>query len=85
MSYAIHLDPAAVTALACAKGVYQTNLIRGVEALSGATLKGAARRWGGRYASSRAALLSRMTAAGVVWGERRQAHGKRVLVIGGAS
>ena len=69
-------------ALAACRGTYQRNVVEGVEALSGATLRGAARAWGGRYAASRRALLARLTAAGVPWCEARGDHGRRILVIG---
>lgn len=69
-------------ALCLARGSYQTDLLHGCEALSGSTLRGKARRYGGKYARSRDSLLSRMTAAGIAWKEERGAHGKRVLVIG---
>jgi hypothetical protein len=83
MSYSMILDPAALdSALALCRGDYQANLIRGTESLSGSTLKGAAKRWGGRYLASRRAILLRMTEAGIVWCERKGDHGKRILVIG---
>lgn len=78
----IKSEQALEQAMACARGSYQRDVLLGCEALSGATLKGAARSYGGKYAASRRALLARMTAAGVPWHEERRAHGKRVLVIG---
>lgn len=69
-------------ALALARGGYQRSLINGHENLSGSTLKGKAKRYGWRYAKSRAALLARMTAAGVPWYEEIGAHNARILVIG---
>lgn len=83
-TYAIHADPAQVArALECARGPYQINVIQGVESLSGATLRGVAASYGGHYAASRTHLLDRMTAAGVIWSERRATRtGRRVLVIG---
>lgn len=45
-----------------AKGDYQLNLLRGVEAWNGSTLKGKARNYSGRYAASRANLRARLEA-----------------------
>ena len=69
-------------ALALCRGRYQENLIRGLEALSGATLRGRAKAYGAHYKRSRENLLARMTAAGIPWREERGPHGKRILVIG---
>lgn len=78
------LDPNAhAVALSCARGCYQRNLLRGRESLSGSTLRGKARRFGGRYAASRESLLSRVRAAGVAVSETRGQHGARILVLGG--
>ena len=49
--------------LACTKGRYQVNLLRGVEAWSGSTIKGKARSYGDLYARSRHNLVLRMRAA----------------------
>lgn len=76
-------DPAALdAALDIARGEYQRNVLRGIESLSGSTLRGRARNYSGKYAASRRNLLDRMTAAGVPWREERGAHGKRILVLG---
>lgn len=81
--YAKHLDADSVrAAIRCCRGSYQLGIVMGTESLSGATLRGDAAKWGGRYRESRHALLMRMTEAGVVWSEERGAHGKRILVIG---
>lgn len=69
-------------ALALCKGTYQENLIRGIEALSGATLKGRAKNYWKHYKASRENLLARMTEAGIPWREERGPNGKRILVIG---
>lgn len=69
-------------ALSLCKGTYQENLIRGIEALSGATLKGRAKQYWARYRASRESLLARMSAAGIPWREERGRFGKRILVIG---
>jgi hypothetical protein len=82
--YADHRDEAAVAvALECCRGDYQRNLVMGYEALSGATLKGKAKRYGARYAASRRALLDRMAEAGIAFYEETVGPGRRrVLVIG---
>ena len=71
-----------VKAMACARGCYQRNLLRGIESLSGSTLRGKALSYKARYMQSKASLLSRLTACGVAWTEIRADHGKRVLVLG---
>lgn len=65
-----------------AKGDYQRSLLYGREAVSGSTLKGKARQFGGKYALSRQTLLARLTEAGIPWSIEVRAHNKRVLVIG---
>lgn len=86
MSYSkIVCEDAYRAALALCRGHYQEAVIRGSEALSGATLRGRARAYGARYRESRENLLSRMSAAGIPWREERGKHGKRILVIGGAA
>lgn len=75
-------DAAALeTALGLCRGVYQTAVVMGYAALSGADLRGKASRYSTRYAGSRRALLARLLAAGV-GREQVGSHGKRVLVIG---
>jgi hypothetical protein len=80
----VHDDDALYRALEQARGSYQRALLLGRESLSGSTLRGRASEYGARYASSRRALLDRMTAAGIPWTERIAEHGARVLVIGAA-
>ena len=83
MSYAIHNDNQQVEkALSLCKGVYQRNVILGIESLSGSTLKGKAKNYSGRYARSRDNLLDRMKKAGVKFEEVCGDHNKRILVIG---
>lgn len=77
----VRSEEALKKALKLAKGGYQINLILGLEALSGATLKGKARNYGRHYAESRKNLMKRLTAAGVAH-EKIGSHGKRILVIG---
>ena len=69
-------------ACALAKGSYQQGLLDGMENLSGSTLCGKAKQYGGRYAQSRRALLARLAKAGVQHGEVTGDHGRRILVIG---
>lgn len=68
-------------ALRQCRGVYQRNLIDGVESLSGSTLRGKAASYSGRYRESRDNLLARCRAAGIVVGEERGSKGKRILVL----
>lgn len=83
MSYSkIVCENAFKQALALCRGHYQEAVIRGSEALSGATLQGKAASYGARYRESRENLLARMTAAGIPWHEERGMYGKRILVIG---
>lgn len=72
-------------ALDLAQGTYQRDLLLGRESLSGSTLKGRARSYGGRYQASRDGLLRRMTEAGIPWSEEKGERGRRILVIGSAS
>lgn len=46
------------------KGLYQENLIRGIEAWSGASLRGKALKYKSRYMNSAGSLLSRIRKAG---------------------
>lgn len=81
--YAIHNSTGAVdAALRLCRGDYQRNLIRGIESLSGSTLRGKAARYHGRYMASARNLIERCRAAGIAIRETRGAHGKRTLVIG---
>jgi hypothetical protein len=83
MTYTIHNDESAVNlALQLCKGDYQRDLILGSESLSGATLKGKAKQFSGKYKQSRDAILNRMTNAGIPWREITGPHSKRILVIG---
>ena len=63
------------------ESLYQTSLVQGDQALSGSTLKGIAKKWSSRYASTRDALLESLTAAGVPWMKVTFEQGVR-LVIG---
>ncbi len=66
-----------------AKGSYQKNIVRGVDSLSGSTLTGKARQYGGTYAASRSSLLQRLAAdERLTVGEERGERGARILAIG---
>lgn len=83
MSYSvIHNESVLTQALALTKGCYQVALLHGSEALSGATLKGKAKKYGARYKQSAMNLLKRCKAAGLPIQEEIGAHGKRLIVIG---
>jgi len=69
-------------ALKLAKGCYQTGLLLGHENLSGSTLRGVAKNFGGKYATSRHNLLDRLQAAGIPFHEETGEHNRRLLVIG---
>lgn len=71
-------------ALELAKGSYQVAILQGSEALSGSTLRGAAKRYSGRYQASVRGLLRRLENAGIDVREVRQRRGgARVLVVVG--
>lgn len=79
----IILDPVAHSrAAGLAIGTYQLAILNGSRCISGADLKGKAKKYGGHYARSRGALFARMSAADIPFQEVTGAHGKRILVIG---
>lgn len=78
----INDEAAAAAAVKLARGEYQRGLLSGYYALSGADLKGKAKKYGGHYARSRGAVLARVRAAGIKVGEIVGSHNKRILVIG---
>lgn len=81
--YAICNDSTAFeNALKLARGSYQRNILRGVESLSGSTLRGKAKRFGDRYQISAQNLIRRCRAAGIAIAEARGPRGRRMLVIG---
>jgi hypothetical protein len=76
-------ERAFTVAMQQARGCYQENLLRGLEAWSGSTLRGKAKKYGGRYALSRLNLLGRITAQGVTYRFDFVGRGRRkVLVLG---
>lgn len=69
-------------ALKLARGCYQRAIVEGHHNLSGSSLRGTAKHYGGRYARSRANLLKRLQQDENL--EAREvigAHGKRILEI----
>lgn len=73
--------------LATARGDYQQALLAGYETWSGSTLRGKARNWSSRYASSRRALEERIrrvaaeAGAKVEWTGGTAKTGPRRLVV----
>lgn len=65
-----------------ARGCYQRNLLAGVEAYSGSTLRGKAKKYGMHYRWSRDNLLERLSKAGINWHIKTAQRGRLVLVIG---
>lgn len=81
-TYVVCADPEArVAALALCRGDYQRAVVLGIHNLSGASLRGKAASYGGRYARSRTALMDRLESEGLAT-EVRGPKGRRVLVIG---
>jgi len=72
-------------ALSICRGSYQRSVVQGYSRLSGADLRGRARRYAGHYAASRANLLTRLEAAGIDVSEDRGQHGLRILVLDGST
>lgn len=68
-------------ALKHCRGAYQRNIVLGVEALSGSTLKGRAATYHGRYMESQSRLLARLKSAGILVAERRERPNRRILVL----
>lgn len=81
--YAIHnCQQTLQSALKLSRGCYQSAILLGHEALSGATLRGRAKNYSGRYARSAAAIMRRCRDAGLNVREQRDENGKRMVVIG---
>lgn len=79
-NHATITEAAFALAMPMARGCYQRALLHGQEALSGATLRGKAKKYGAHYAASRKNLLRRLAKV-VTVREEIAAHGKRVLVL----
>jgi hypothetical protein len=68
-------------ALACCRGRYQRDLVRGAENVSGSTLHGKARNYSDLYQRSRSNLIARLRAAGIQVEIQTAAHGARILTL----
>lgn len=80
MSYSIiKSEDGLKEALGLARGCYQRNLLKGREAISGATLRGTAKQYSGRYKASATNLLKR---CGKLVKEKIGKNNKRLLIIG---
>jgi hypothetical protein len=83
MSYSdIRCQATFLQALSLARGSYQADILRGVESLSGSTLRGTASRYSGRYKKSSQEFIRRCQSEGLAIREEIRKHGKRVLVVG---
>ena len=82
MTWTVATICARKVALDLCRGCYQRNLVMGIEALSGSTLRGKAASYSSRYRTSRANLLARIRGAGVPVREILGKHRKRILVLG---
>jgi len=69
-------------ALDLSRGCYQSSLICGSSAVSGADLRGKAQRYAGHYASSRASVFTRLNDHDVVYAVVARKRGKLSLVYG---
>lgn len=69
-------------AWALCRGVYQRGIVSGTENLSGSSLRGKAKQYGGKYQTSRCNLLTRLRAAGIPISECKGPNNRRILVIG---
>lgn len=74
-------DPNFELALSCCESSYQEDLIYGRQAWSGSTLKGKAKKYSGRYATTRRGLENRLRTAGAVFSFQTLGS-RRVLCIG---
>lgn len=77
----IHNNDTLKKALSLCRGSYQRNILYGREALSGATLRGRAISYSGRYKASSSNLIRKCQEAGLDIREEKRSHNKRVLVI----
>lgn len=81
--YAIINDQTTLdAALKLSRGCYQSAILLGREALSGATLRGKAKRYGDRYKASAKNIIRRCQANGLKVREEIGSHNKRIVVIG---
>jgi|DEB19_MinimDraft_3_1074340.scaffolds.fasta_scaffold406592_1 hypothetical protein len=81
-SYSIVLDSSTYERAAkMARGSYQLAILSGSEAISGGTLRGRAKSYGGRYAASAKNFLARCERAGIDVMTVVGPHGRRVVVF----
>lgn len=69
-------------ALKLSRGCYQSAILTGSEALSGATLRGTAKKYSDRYKASAKSIIHRCQSAGLPVREEIGNHNKRLVVIG---
>ena len=69
-------------AVRLARGRYQAALLTNREAWSGATLRGTAKKYSGRYAISRNNLVKRLENAGIPVEFKRGMYNKKILFVG---
>lgn len=65
-----------------ARGGYQSAIVYERQRISGSDLRGSAAKYSGRYASSRDALMTRMSLAGIPYKITTGENGLRSLEIG---
>lgn len=78
----IHSQAVLDAALALCRGCYQRDILLGRQAFSGATLRGRAKTYSGRYRTSALSIIARCQAAGLPVWEETGSHGKRLVVVG---
>lgn len=64
-----------------ARGSYQQAILDGVEAYSGSTLKGRAKKWAPKYRRSADTLIDRLASAGFVVRFEKGPHNRKVLSV----
>ena len=69
-------------AITLARGSYQVDLLLGRESISGATLRGKAKKYSARYSNSAHNLLCRCREAGIDVRVCLRDHNRRTIVIG---
>jgi hypothetical protein len=76
-------DEAWELASSLANGSYQRDLVDGLEAVSGSTLRGNAKKYASRYRASREALFARFDAAGLPYSIETFGLGRRKVLVYG--
>lgn len=69
-------------AMKLTRGCYQQNILKGIEAMSGATLRGKAKKYIGRYRQSAQNFIQRCQDNGLDVREDVGSYNKRLLVVG---